>query len=534
MMAELEMLEKYFGTMPQAFSLLEVLVNEREEPYDFRFIYLNEAAAKLNCMSRRSLFGSRFYQVYPQGDKKWLAFLYDAAFRHRPHILRKFYSPEINKYLKIIYYPWTGNHICASIMTDETELVEADHRIYTANSQLQAAKDAVEAARKKAEQANAAKTSFLSHVSHDMRTPLNGIIGYTELAMQAGNEEKMREYLAKIQSSGKLLLELINNTLDISRIESGAITLNPQTASGREVLQGIITAVQGSMEQRHIDFVVDDSLALMTDIQVDVLRLREIFINLLSNALKFTPEGGRIDFKVETLQLDENQIHNKFIVQDNGCGISGEFLPRIFEPFAQEQKKETANIVGTGLGLAIVKQLVELMGGSISVESQLGQGTAFTVLLDFNIVVDYEPAEAVEAVSLDILQGKKVLLCEDNPINTEIAVLILEKQGIQVVAAENGREGTQFFMDSDIGEFAAVLMDEQMPVMDGFQAASAIRHLTRPDAGGIPIVALTGNAYEEDVQRSLEAGMDAHLLKPFDPEQLCETLARLIRQRSRG
>lgn len=529
-MSELELLEKYFGSMPQAFCLLEILLDANKEPYDFRFLYLNNAMAQLEGFPKEELTGSRFYELFPKGDRKWLGFFYGTAFERKTYRLRRFFSSEIHKYLRIACYPWPGASLCACLVTDETDLVQAERNVHRTSTRLQTAKRELRVACHKAERANDAKTGFLSSVSHDMRTPLNGILGYTNLALQAKHPELMREYLEKIQSSGKLLLELINNTLDLNQIETGAITLHPESISQQALLEDVVNAVQVSMDEKNIVFRVDSSGAFMTNICVDVLRMREVLINLLSNAIKFTPNEGRIDFIVETIELDENYIYDRVIVRDSGCGISEEFLPRLFEPFTQERNRISGNVIGSGLGLSIVKRLVELMGGGIEVKSRIGEGTEFTLYLKSALAPEDFRPEAKKTVlsAQEVLKGKRILLCEDNEINREIAEAILEMQEMEVVAAENGQEGLRLFEESPLYGFAAVLMDEEMPVMDGFAATQAIRSLLRPDAGIVPVLALTGNAYHEAADRARKAGMDACLLKPFEPEELFEVLVQYI------
>ena len=530
-MSELELLEKYFGSMPQAFCLLEILLDSNKIPYDFRFIYLNNAMAQLEGFPKEELTGSRFYQLFPKGDRKWMGFFYGAAFERKIYRLRRFYSPEIHKYLRISCYPWPGSSLCACLVTDETELVQAERNVHRTSTRLQTAKRDLREACHKAENAKAAKTGFLSSVSHDMRTPLNGILGYTNLALQAKHPELMREYLEKIQRSGKLLLELINNTLDLNQIETGAIALHPESISQQALLDDVVNAVQVSMDEKNIKFCVDSSGAFMTNICVDVLRMREVLINLLSNAIKFTPNEGRIDFIAETMEIDESYIYDRIIVRDSGCGISEEFLPRLFEPFTQERNRTSGNhVIGSGLGLSIVKRLVELMGGGIEVKSRIGEGTEFTLYLKSALApADFEPEERKTVPpAQEVLKGKRILLCEDNEINREIAEAILEMQEMEVVTAENGQEGLRLFAESPPYGFAAVLMDEEMPVMDGFTAAEGIRGLLRPDADVVPILALTGNAYREAEDRAKAAGMDACLLKPFEPAELFEVLVQYI------
>ena len=385
-----------------------------------------------------------------------------------------------------------------------------------------------------ADRANAMKSRFLSNVSHDMRTPLNAVLGYDRLALNTADPDKKDDYLRKIGQAGGNLLSLINDTLDLQKIETGVTTLKPAPISCGDLIKGIVNAVKPMMDEKNIDFEVDNSRAVMAVINVDAMRVEEIFINLLSNAAKFTPEGGRVELIVECEKLEKYSVHDRVIIRDNGVGISPEFLPKIFEPFAQERTASTANIGGTGLGLSIVEGLVKMMGDTIEVESSPGQGTQFTLHLSFQRVDDmpgvmksdgrYTPGE---------LSGMRVLLCEDNAMNTEIAKILLEMHGIEVVCAANGREGAEKFINSQPGEFGAVLMDLRMPVMDGYEAASLIRASRRDDAAAVPIIAMSADAYEEDVEKCRQAGMNSHISKPIDPADLLGTLAELRRGEGR-
>ena len=537
-MSEMEALQRHFDTLPEAFALLEILLDADKKPYDFRFMYVNQALIDLQGLSKEQIQGSRFYQIFPEGSRKWLPFLYDAAFQRKKHVLRKFFSPEINRYLRIICYPWPGSHLCACLLYDETEFVRADQRLYTANEQLCTAEKKMKEACQQAEQANTAKTAFLRAISHDMRTPLSGIISYTELALNAKHPELTHEYLEKIQSSGKLLLQLINNTLDLSKIETGTVVLNPEPVNTGVLLQEVIDAVKVLMEQKKIDFKVSTGNAALPNVYVDIMRMKEILINLLSNAMKFTAVGGCVTFLVDTLHISRKMVQYRITVRDNGCGMSEDFLPRLFDPFTQETNPMSGKVFGSGLGMSIVKQLVECMGGTIQVKSELEKGTEFVINLKLKIA----PTRIVERledkigdVPLDIIHNTKLLLCEDHTINQEIVTAIMELQDAEVICAANGQEGVELFRQSEPGEFAAVLMDEQMPVMDGFKAAKKIRSLERADAKIVPILALTGNAYADAVQHEREAGMDAHIVKPFEPGKLLATLAQcMLRKRAQA
>ena len=378
-----------------------------------------------------------------------------------------------------------------------------------------------------AKQANEMKSEFLSNVSHDMRTPLNGVIGYTDLAIASASESDIRSYLVKIRQSGEVLLQLINDTLDLSKIETGAVTLKLEPVDCRSFIRRVVTSVRPSMNEKQIKFTLDDELATRGCCRADALRLQEIILNLLSNAVKFTPRGGNVEFAAVCVDQGEKRVTEKFVVKDSGVGISEAFLPRIFEPFSQERTAATADVGGSGLGLSIVKRLVEMMGGRIEVKSKLGSGSEFTVYLSFERADAAAEPQAAEPQA--DLSGKKVLLCEDNPINTEIARAVLEARGLEVVCAADGRRGLETFAASAPGTFDAVLMDIRMPVMKGYEAAARIRALNRPDARTVPIIAMTADAYEDDVKRCLDSGMNVHIAKPIDPPRLFAELARLCK-----
>lgn len=385
--------------------------------------------------------------------------------------------------------------------------------------------------RQKATEANKAKSDFLSNVSHDMRTPLNAVIGYTDLAIKSEGQYEIADYLKKIRKSENILLDLINDTLDLSRIESGKTTLTYAPVNSEELFAQILSAVNPEVEKKHIILNFRKSISPLPNIYADSMRVSEIYMNILSNAVKFTPEGGKIEFITECKYIKENEIRYKVIIRDSGPGIGKEFLPKVFEPFAQERTKETANAGGSGLGLAIVKSLTDKMGGTISVDSELGKGTEFTVVLDFeHAEVKEEKRIKEKAPQENTLKGKKVLLCEDNVMNTEIAKTLLEMRGIEVVCAENGAEGVEIFKKSAVSEVDAVLMDIRMPVMDGYTAAKEIRKLEREDSKTVPIIAMTADAYAADVEKANKAGMNAHIAKPVDAEKLYGTLWEFMRK----
>ena len=374
-------------------------------------------------------------------------------------------------------------------------------------------------------EASDAKTDFLSRMSHDIRTPLNGIIGLTALAQDEPNPPRTAEYLDSIRVSGDFLLGLVNDILDMSRVESGKMELNPEPYSFTEFSMYIHAVFEPLCAEKGLDFRMtypEGAPAVM----VDRLRLNQIFFNLLSNAVKYTPTGGLVEFFWTMDKLSQDRIALDFTVRDNGVGMSDAFQKRMFESFSQEHA--SAASTGAGLGLAIVRSLVELMGGRIAVSSKLGQGTSFFVHLELEMHPEHK--EKLRHADLHVLKNKRVLLCEDNQVNALIVRRLLDKWGVTLEVAENGRIGLDMFASSAPGYYHAILMDIRMPEMNGLDATRAIRALERPDAAAVPIIAMTANAYDTDVTNCLEAGMNAHMSKPVQPARLCELLAQYVEQ----
>ena len=375
------------------------------------------------------------------------------------------------------------------------------------------------------EKSNDEKNQFFSTISHDMRTPLNAVIGFANLARREALPPKAVDYISKIEISGNLLLDLINDTLTISKISSGKLKLSPEPIRADELFESIMIPIRAAAEKKNISFTADIAQVGGAVVLADRLNTQKIFLNLLSNAVKYTPAGGKVNFSATGEECSQG-LRLLCVISDNGIGISEEFLPHIYEPFVQEQQKRTESN-GTGLGLSIVKRLVDMMGGTIDVKSRLNGGTTFTLRLRFEKTEAPVPRAGAAARSRDLalLKGKRVLVCEDNALNMEIDKALLEDQGITVVAAANGREGTEIFANAAEGTFDAILMDLRMPLMDGYEAARTIRAMERADAETVPIVAMTADAYEEDIRKCREAGMDEHVSKPVDPEKLYAALA---------
>lgn len=375
--------------------------------------------------------------------------------------------------------------------------------------------------------ANEAKSAFLSSMSHDMRTPLNGIIGFTRLALNETDPVRRQDYLEKIKKSGDLMLNLVNDTLELSRIESGKILLEPKKVNCSMMMDEIMASAQAFAQSRGVEVSSDFEILDRCYANIDRIKLEKVILNLMSNAIKFTRKGGHVTLTVKKIEPPINGCNTRIVVADTGIGISPEFISRLYEPFAQENHVESRGY-GTGLGLAIVKKTVEIMKGSISVESQVGKGSSFTVDLPIEIVSHTETPDIIIREDYSDLEGKRVLLCEDNYLNMEIARALLEEKGILVDCAEDGRTGTDKFSDSEPGTYDAVLMDIRMPAMNGYEAAAFIRKLPRPDALTVPIIAMTANAYDEDIKLSLESGMNSHLTKPVDPDKLYSELLKYM------
>ncbi len=384
-----------------------------------------------------------------------------------------------------------------------------------------------------AEEANMAKTSFLSSMSHEIRTPMNAIIGLDTLALRDENiSAQTREYLEKIGGSASHLLDLINDILDMSRIEAGRIVLNREEFSFREMVEQINTMVMSQCGDKGLKYECR-ILSEVDDYYIgDDMRLKEILINILSNAIKFTEAPGNVTMTIERTAEFGDKSTLRFSIRDTGIGIDKAFIPKIFDAFSQEDGSRKNKYGSTGLGMAITKNLVEMMNGTIDVESEKGVGTEFIVSITLTNCERRDVPGAAQdedgSHELADLTGRRILLAEDIEINAEIMMDILDMEDIVADHADNGRIAVEMFADSPEGTYDAILMDIRMPEMDGLEAAEAIRALDRKDAKRIPIIALTANAFDEDVQRSLQAGMNAHMSKPVESENLVRLLGELI------
>ena len=407
---------------------------------------------------------------------------------------------------------------------DVTKLVSEEHE----NSErltkaLMAAKDA-----------SAAKGEFLSQISHDIRTPLNAVIGLTTLALERpGIPADVTEYLNMIDSSGRVLQGLISDILDMSKIERRVVELHPVRYESREFHETLLSAFRPLCDKKRIELTVADTPGGGLPLTADKARFNQIFFNILSNAVRFTDAGGRITYAAENASLNDGLLSCDFVVRDTGCGIGADFLPRVFEPFSQEKRFGEAEFAGSGLGLTIAKSLVDLMGGTITLSSEIDRGTEVRVRLTLPVDRTPEKTKKSGAPAADQrLEGRSILLAEDVPVNAKIIEKLAESAGARVTLAVNGEEAVAAFSSAAPDAFDAVIMDIFMPVMDGLEAARRIRSLDRADARRVPIVALSANAFEKDRMLSTKAGMDAHLTKPVDRRLLIDTLASLIEKRT--
>ena len=400
------------------------------------------------------------------------------------------------------------------------------------NERLQESQKQLKEALERAESASEAKTNFLSNMSHDIRTPMNALLGYTMMLKPKIKDEQLLGYVEKMERSGKLLLSIINHVLDMARIESGRMEVNEVYTRVGIDIEEVISVFSLEAKKKNI--------RLLTSVQVehghimaDLTKIREIFSNLLSNAIKYTPEGGTVQLNVRELPCSRpGYTCIQAEIADNGIGMSKEYLPTLFDAFTRERNTTVGKISGTGLGMPIVKNLVEMQGGTIEVESELGKGSRFIVTLEHPIADEahYKPQEqeAKSAQGVELLKGKRILLAEDNDLNAEIALFILQNMGLEVERVEDGAQCVSRLEQQPAGTYDLIFMDVQMPQMDGYEATQAIRALDDKEKAAIPIVAMTANAFAEDRERALAAGMNGHIAKPIDVKKLEQVLVKLL------
>ena len=411
--------------------------------------------------------------------------------------------------------------------------IQALREMQVANKKLKKAKDIATEALQTAENANKAKTDFLSNMSHDIRTPMNAIIGMTSLIRHdAGNKAKVIEYADKIDISSQHLLGIINDVLDMSKIEAGKTVFKYTDFSILDFITELNTIFHSQIDEKNQTLTIIKENIRHEWVNGDQVHLMQIFSNLVSNAVKYTQEGGKIQFLVEECET-KSSVYAKyrFLVSDNGMGMSADFKDTIFDAFTRAESSMTNKIQGTGLGMAITKNLVEAMGGTIDVESELGQGSCFEVLIDLRIAegrkVVLTAQEEIDEPDSNTLKGMRFLCAEDNELNAEILMELLKIEGAECIICENGERVLEAFEQSAPGDYDMILMDVQMPVMNGYDATRAIRRSTHELAKTIPIIAMTANAFSEDIQYSLAAGMNAHISKPVDMKTLEKTIRRI-------
>lgn len=446
-------------------------------------------------------------------------------------------NPKTNRYYRItalLSRNQENGHIYAFLIGKErTQFWKEEQR---QKQEILEAKEALEAACAAANRANAAKSDFLSRMSHDIRTPMNAIIGMTAIAdTYLDDPERVRDCLEKIAVSGRHLLGLINEILDMSKIESGKVDLIEEEFNLSDLLDNLLTMSNPQIVEKKHKLQVNNRGIEHVLVIGDGQRLLQTLMNMMGNAIKYTPEGGRIE-----LTVSERPTHNakigsyEFIIQDNGIGMSQEFMQHMFDPFARSDDERVAKIEGTGLGMSIARNIVRMMNGDIQVESELNKGTKITITASLKLqdtdkaVSPEEKQSSLDTIFADRFKGKRVLLVEDNELNSEIAGEFLEMAGLKVEYAGNGREALQRMEEVEAGYYDLIFMDIQMPVMDGYQAAKAIRALPGEYAGKVPIIAMTANAFAEDVRRALRAGMNEHITKPIDIIQLKKALEKWL------
>ena len=440
-------------------------------------------------------------------------------------------SAKVNVNGKIVVKKWTYVYLderrrnIVYTRTDVTDIIESRQR----------EQEMLKEALLQAKQASNAKTEFLSRMSHDIRTPMNAIINLTELAFDdVTDAEKLRDDLKKIQVSGNFLLGLINDILDMSRIESGRVVLTPTVYPVERFLNYLDSVIIPVFKAKNISFTIRPN-NLLPAIYVDEVRFNQIFFNILSNAAKYTPEGGTVTYDVNILSHDDKMANAEFIIRDNGIGMSEDFLMKAFSPF--ERETAVRAYTGTGLGLAITKALVEALGGTIRLESRKGVGTTVTITLPLPFLSKKALAKSQASVLTENLQNVgntelsgRILVVEDHPMNRDVILRLLNKQGFQAVCVENGLAAVEAVQEANGDEYQAILMDVRMPVMDGIAATKKIRSLPDPKKASIPIIAMTADAFVEDRDRCIEAGMDDYLSKPIQPQKLYRTLAAWLHE----
>lgn len=414
-------------------------------------------------------------------------------------------------------------------------LKQAMSEIQETNLQLQNARQAAEQAMEMAKRANDSKTRFLSNMSHDIRTPMNAIVGISSLMEHALDDPKqMKSYIQKLQAAGSHLLDLINDILDMSKIENSSMELHTEPLCLTDLIDQVTTLVRPQSTERQQNFSVQMDVITHPYFLGDAIRLRQVLLNILSNAVKYTPKQGAVSFHIEELDSSDSSMATYlFTITDTGIGMSEEFIKHIFEPFARSDRSIESKIQGTGLGMSITKHIIDAMDGQIQISSTPGKGSRFAVTLSFKIdrsnalTHSGDASSASAASDVSFLSGMHFLCAEDNALNAEILSSLLELSGATCTVYENGKQLVDAFQTVHPGDCQAILMDIRMPVMDGYEATKCIRNGKNPLGRSIPIIAMTGNAFAEDIRHSMDVGMDAHISKPVDLKLLAQTMQKI-------
>ena len=485
---------------------------------EHRIFHLNKSALKIFHIDDLEDAQSKMYSIFKKFEYPDLT-TNDRLIALRTHdgsvdfevIINPKESYEVHALAKskVFKYP-NGERIIITIFVDISNLVMLKQSL------------------EQAKEGSAAKSAFLFNMSHDLRTPLNAIIGFSELMKSHWEDSKIsRNYLEKIDESSQYLLSLINNILEMSKIESGKEELKEKPGDIYTSCDNLLQFFEPDIRQKNqtLNYAVNIKHNM---ILTDSLKIREIYVNLMSNAIKYTNVGGTISFSLEEIEREEGLSDYKAIVQDTGIGISKNYLPHIFENFTREKTSSESGVIGTGLGMPIVKKLVDLMHGTISIESEEGKGTTVVVNLPHRYIIEKEEVDVVEDKEID-LTGKHILLVEDNDLNAEIAQTLLEDKGLKVMRAKDGLEAITIVKENAVDCFDCILMDIQMPRMNGFEACKVIRSLPN-NRSQLPIIALTANAFEEDRQDCLEAGMSEHVAKPIEIQSLLQTIESVLKK----
>jgi len=417
-------------------------------------------------------------------------------------------------------------------LLESSEKLQLSEQIKKQKDILEHQRERLEAAVKQAREASKAKSDFLFNMSHDIRTPMNAILGFTHLALENEDPKVQREYLENIDIASKQLLDLINNVLELSRIENRKVIIDEKLVEVNYTCRQLCTILDSDLKRKNLHFTVD---LQMKDryLYADIPHFSQVFLNIASNAIKYTPEGGRIDVSFRELPGDQpGMCFVETVVKDSGIGMSPEFLEKAYESFARERTSTISGIQGTGLGLAIVKNLVDLMHGTIQIESRQGEGTTVTVRIPHRVGTAPEEVEKPKEIPADLLKDRRILMAEDIDINAVITTKLLTSRGAKVDRAKDGAECVEMLKKAEPGTYDLILMDIQMPVLDGYGAAQAIRALEDPERDGIPILALTANAFQEDCDRAIEAGMNGHVAKPLDAMKLFQAIMGVLGERT--